>query len=201
MELGYCLNTKIKLEELRDTSKALESELLRLSPLRALRNEEPVQYRISRSINYVHSMFKRSFKNLNVDFQYQINDDFEIVARYGALNQILTNLFDNACYWLDNPEITNRIIRVSVNAFDRTLIIADNGPGIHDSMLAYLFQPGASLKYPPSGLGLYISKHYMNLMKKRGDIYLAMKRDRFEDLSGAQFILDFSNVIDNDGEK
>lgn len=187
---------EFKLEELKDTSKALESEILRLSPLRALRNEDPIQYKVSKSINYVHSVFKRRFKALDIDFRFNQEQDFEIVARYGALNQILTNLFDNSCYWLDKPEITERKIRLKIDTIDRTIVVADNGPGIHDSMLPYLFQPGASLKFPPSGLGLYISKHYMNLMKRRGDIYLAKPRDRVGGLGGAQFILDFSKVID-----
>jgi hypothetical protein len=34
----------------------------------------------------------------------------------------------------------------------------------------------------------------MNLMKKRGDIYLVKERDRISDMPGAQFLLDFSNV-------
>ena len=187
---------ELKLEELKDTSKALESEILRLSPLRALRNEDPIQYKVSRSINYVHSVFKRRFKALNIDFVFNQDQDFEIIARYGALNQILTNLFDNSCYWMDKPEIVDRKIRLRIDATDRTIIVADNGEGIHDSMMPYLFQPGASLKFPPSGLGLYVCKHYMNLMKKRGDIYLAKERDRINGLSGAQFILDFSKVTD-----
>ena len=192
---------ELKLEELKDTSKALESEILRLSPLRALRNEDPIQYKVSKSINYVHSVFKRRFKALNIDFDFNQDQDFEIVARYGALNQILTNLFDNSCYWMDKPEIVDRKIRLRIDATDRTIVVADNGEGIHDSMLPYLFQPGASLKFPPSGLGLYVCKHYMNLMKKRGDIYLAKERDRINGLGGAQFILDFSKVIDKkDGE-
>lgn len=186
---------KLKLEELKDTSKALESELLRLSPLRALRNEEPIQYKVSSSINYVHSVFKRRFKKLDIDFNYNEEEDFEIVARYGALNQILTNLFDNSCYWLDNPNFNDRKVRLLINSSHRTIVVADNGPGISESVLPYLFQPGASLKFPPSGLGLYVSKHYMNLMKKRGDIYLAKQIDRIPNLNGAQFVLDFSNVI------
>jgi hypothetical protein len=32
-------------------------------------------------------------------------------------------------------------------------------------------------------------------MKKRGDIYLVKERDRLQNFNGAQFILDFSNVI------
>ncbi len=192
---------KIKLEDLKDTSQALESEILRLSPLRALRNEDPIQFKVSKSVTYVLSVFKRRFKALNIDFDYNTDQDFEIKARYGALNQILTNLFDNSCYWMDKPEIIDRKIRLRIDAADRTIIVADNGEGIHDSIMPYLFQPGYSLKFPPSGLGLYVCKHYMNIMKKRGDIYLAKERDQIQGLNGAQFLLDFSKVISNEDEK
>ena len=192
---------KLKLEDLKDTSQALESEILRLSPLRALRNEDPIQFKVSKSVTYVLSVFKRRFKTLNIDFDFNQEQDFEIKARYGALNQILTNLFDNSCYWMDKPEIQDRKIRLRIDATDRTIIVADNGEGIHDSIMPYLFQPGYSLKFPPSGLGLYVCKHYMNIMKKRGDIYLAKERDRIQGLNGAQFLLDFSRVISNDDEK
>ncbi|MDP1764102.1 MAG: sensor histidine kinase [Sediminibacterium sp.] len=192
---------KLKLEDLKDTSQALESEILRLSPLRALRNEDMIQFKVSKSITYVLSVFKRRFKALNIDFDFNHDQDFEIKARYGALNQILTNLFDNACYWMDKPEIVDRKLRLRIDASDRTIIVADNGEGIHDSIMPYLFQPGYSLKFPPSGLGLYVCKHYMNNMKKRGDIYLAKNRDRIQGLNGAQFLLDFSKVISNDDEK
>ncbi|MEX1013855.1 MAG: sensor histidine kinase [Candidatus Paceibacterota bacterium] len=183
-----------KLVELKETSKALESEILRLSPLRALRNEESIDFKVSKSIKYVHSVFKRRFNKLNIRFEYNNDMDFEINARYGALNQILTNIFDNSCYWLNNPKFKDRKIQVKVDSSERYIVIADSGPGFHDSILPYLFHPGASLKFPPSGIGLYVCKHYMNHMKKRGDIYLAKGRDRINDLNGAQLILDFSQV-------
>jgi len=192
---------KLKLEDLKDTSQALESEILRLSPLRALRNEDPIRFKVSKSVTYVHSVFKRRFKVLNIDFAFNQDQDFEITARFGALNQILTNLVDNSCYWMDKPELTDRQIRLKIDAVDKTIVFADNGEGIHDSILPYLFQPGYSLKFPPSGLGLYVCKHYMNLMKKRGDIYLAKERDKIMGLNGAQFLLDFSKVISIEDEK
>jgi len=191
---------KVRLEYLRDTSAALESELMRISPLRALRNEKPVSYKVSQSINYVASIFKWKFDKLNITFAYDVINDFGVLARYGALNQILTNLFDNSCYWLDNPDIADKKLIVRVDSRSRTIIVADNGPGLADSILPYLFQPGYSLKEPPSGLGLYVCKHYMNLMKKRGDIYLVKERDRIQGFAGAQFLLDFSKVIEADEE-
>jgi len=188
---------KVKLEDLKNTSQALESELMRISPLRALRNEKDVTFKVSESIEFIKSIFDWQFIKNDISFSYNVDEDFEISTRFGALNQILTNLVDNSCYWLDDPEIVNREIKIVLSKSDRTIIVADNGPGLAESILPYLFQPGYSLKEPQSGLGLYVCKHYMNLMKKRGDIYLVKERDRIQQMSGAQFLLDFSKVNDN----
>ncbi|THD32437.1 MAG: sensor histidine kinase [Flavobacterium johnsoniae] len=191
---------QVKFEDLKNTSMALESELLRISPLRALRNEKDSKFNVSESIEYVKSIFQWQFDKLGIGFSYNKDEDFAIEARYGALNQILTNLIDNACYWLNDPDLYNKEIRLQLNSSDRTIIVADSGSGIADSILPYLFQPGYSLKEPQSGLGLYVCKHYMNLMKKRGDIYLVKERDRIPEFYGAQFLLDFSKVKDGNEE-
>lgn len=191
---------QLKLEDLKNTSLALESELLRISPLRALRNEKDSKFHVSESIEYVRSIFQWQFDKLGVYFSYNKNEDFAIEARYGALNQILTNLIDNACYWLNDPDLNKKEIRLQLDSKDRTIIVADSGLGIADSILPYLFQPGYSLKEPQSGLGLYVCKHYMNLMRKRGDIYLVKERDRIPNFDGAQFLLDFSKVKNGNEE-
>lgn len=185
---------KVKLEDLKNTSEALGSELMRISPLRALRNENETIFKVSESIEYVKSIFEWQFDKYSINFSYNIEQDFEITTRYGAVNQVLTNLIDNSCYWVDDPDIINREIKLVLNAKERTIIVADSGPGLSDSILPYLFQPGYSLKEPQSGLGLYVCKHYMNQMKKRGDIYLVKERDRIDNMNGAQFLLDFSKV-------
>ena len=43
-------------------------------------------------------------------------------------------------------------------------LFADSGIGIDDAIRPYLFEAGYSMKIPPSGLGLYICKAYMNAM-------------------------------------
>lgn len=185
---------KIKLEDLKNTSAALESELMRISPLRALRNEKDALFKVSESIEFVKSIFQWQFDKIGIKISYNSDQDFQVLARFGAVNQILTNLFDNSCYWLDDPDLPKQEIMLELDSKNRTIIVADSGPGIAESILPYLFQPGYSLKEPQSGLGLYVCKHYMNLMKKRGDIYLVKERDRLDEMSGAQFLLDFSNV-------
>jgi signal transduction histidine kinase len=70
--------------------------------------------------------------------------------------------------------------------------VVDSGPGIDEVIKPYLFQPGYSLRVPPSGLGLYICRHYMQSMK--GDIYVTAGRERISAMEGAQFTLDFEKV-------
>lgn len=183
-----------KLEELKDASSALQNELKRLSPLRAIRNEDPQLFQISKSINFSAEVYKREFEKYGITFKVNEKDSFDLYGRYGALNQIFTNLFDNSCYWLDSESFTKRILQVKIDSKKRIVIVADSGPDIQESVLPYLFEPGYSLKFPPSGLGLYICKHYMKSMN--GDIYLTPENDRIKDMPGAQFTLDFSRVVD-----
>ena len=184
---------RVKLEDLKKASSSLRSELQRLSPLRALRSEKRMEFPISRSIKFASEVFKRKLRDLNISFQYNESEDFEIYARYGAMNQVLTNLFDNSVYWLQFNSNEYKRIEIKLIAKERLLIFADNGPGISDAIRNYLFEPGYSTKIPPSGLGLYICKHYMQSMN--GDIYETHGRERISGLAdGAQFTLDFEKV-------
>ncbi|WP_016756079.1 sensor histidine kinase [Leptospira santarosai] len=184
---------KSKLEDLKDAASSLKSELKNLSPLRSIRNESVKPFSISRSIKYASEFYKRMFAKLNIQFKFQETEDFQLLERFGTVCQIFTNLIDNSCYWLDvDTKNKNKIIQVILNKEDRTIIFADNGPGIDNSIMPYLYQAGASLKSPPSGLGLYICQYYMNRMK--GQIGLINERNRIKEMKGAQFILDFSRV-------
>lgn len=186
---------KDKLIELRESSSSLRTELKRLAPLRALRSEKRVEFLVSRPISYAISVFKNRFAKKNIQIEYESIEDFTVYARYGAVVQIFTNLLDNALYWLDSPEFTIKSVAIKVDAKFRTVLFADSGPGIHDSILPHLFKPGYSLKIPRSGLGLYISKYYMQDMK--GDMQLvANPKYRIDNMPGAQFLLDFSRVQD-----
>lgn len=190
---------KEKLEVLKDASLSLQSEIKRISPLRAIKNEPEVEFNISRSIKFCREVFKPPFEKSGIEFSYNTDMDFSVVARYGAINQIFTNLFDNCVYWLSRLENRQRKIFVQVNNFNRTIIVADNGDGIHESMLPYLFQPGYSMKWPPSGIGLYVCKYYMQDLK--GEIYLTNEKERIPGYSGAQFTLDFSRVKETEDAK
>lgn len=183
---------KFKLEDLKSASASLKSELIRLSPLRAIRNENKREFNISQSINYAYEVFKSKMKQSNISFDFNKDQDFQIYARSSTLNQILANLFDNSIHWLNMTGKSNKSIRIKLDSKFRSLIFADNGPGIDNVIRPYLFEPGYSMKIPPSGLGLYISKSYMHSMN--GDIHETNNRERIDTLEGAQFTLEFDSV-------
>ena len=180
----------LKLEELKTTSESLRSELKRLSPLRSIRNERSTKFSILKTINFAHEVFKRKLKEENIKFEIMNKDeDFSLFGRYSALTQVFGNLFDNSIYWIKYNSGEKKIITVSLDNKNKTIIFADSGSGINDIIRHSLFQPGYSLKVPPSGLGLFICKSYIEDIK--GRIYETPNKDRIKDLNGAQFTIDF----------
>jgi len=182
-------------EDLKVSLESLKDELRRLSPLRAIRNELRQDFNIMQSINFVSEVFRKKLKKANIKLILDYKQGFNIYARYGAVNQVFANLFDNAIYWLNAKQVEEKIIEIRINEEDRMLVFADSNGDIEDSILPHIFEPGYSLKEPASGLGLYICKYYMFDM--HGNIYLAPDKERIPNLHGAQFVMDFSRTIKN----
>ncbi len=186
------LMDKVKLEDLKSASASLKSELQRLSPLRAIRNEPRREFTVAQSVKYASEVFRNKMTKEGIDFEFIQQEDFPLYAKYSTLNQILGNLFDNSIYWVMASGNKRRIIRIELNSKHRTLVFADSGTGVDNAIKPYLFQPGYSMKIPPSGLGLYICKAYMHSMG--GDIHETTDRERLPDLEGAQFTIEFTYV-------
>jgi len=185
---------KVRIENLKEASASLKSELNRLSPLRAIRNENRMEFNVIKSLKYAFEVFKRKLNNDGISFKIlNSNEDFHIFGRYTTINQVFCNLLDNSIYWIYRADIKGKEINVLLNKQYRTVIFADSGSDISEVIRPYLFQPGYSLKDPPSGLGLYICKIYLNAMKAR--IYETPQKDRIKDLQGAQFTLDFNKTL------
>ena len=166
----------------------------RLGPLRAIKAEKRRKFNIIEPINYMLSVQERDLKKYNI--QCEIlgeTDGFDIYARYGAVIQIFTNLMSNAIYWLNTKDSNSKKVLIKIDNKHKTIIFADDGPGIHSSILPHLFKPGYSMKIPRSGLGLYISQYYVNEMK--GSINnISNDKYRVENMQGAQFFIDLSKT-------
>ena len=184
--------SQVQRDELRVSLDSLRSELRRLSPLRAIRNEERQEFNVKKSISFIRDVYGKKIHKKNIDFIIEGSKGFNVFARFGALNQVFSNLVDNSIYWLDAKGAKQKIIKIVIDEQYRSVLFADSNGDIEDSILSHIFEPGYSLKDPPSGLGLYISKYYIFDMK--GNIYLAPEKERIKELTGAQFVLDFSRT-------
>lgn len=181
-----------KLQDLQSTSESLRSELKRLGPLRTIRNEAKREFKISQAINYSTAIFKNKMEREGIIIDTSEIDDFTIYARYSTLCQILVNLFDNSLYWMSFVDVGHRNIKIKADNERHLIFFGDSGKGIEPAIRPYLFEAGYSMKVPPSGLGLYICRSYMNAMG--GAIYETPAYNRMNDITGAQFTIDFTNV-------
>lgn len=186
--------SKATLEGLRETSESLKSELSRFGPLRTIRNERPLTFKVSKSIRFINGIFRATFEREKIDVHIELEKDIVVFARYGAFNQVLNNLVDNAAYWLREVPVGSRHILFKVDTRHRRLLVADSGPGLHPSIRPYLFKPGYSLRIPPSGLGLYVASYY--LLGIGGTIREAGRHEEEKDYPGAHFVIDLGRVPD-----
>lgn len=102
--------------------------------------------------------------------------------------QLLINLFDNAVYWLSTPNYDNRKIKIVLNGDSKQIVFSDNGPGIKEDDIPYIFEAFYSGKEQGRGLGLYIARQLLMRMDASIDI---LNIESKKILSGANFIVDF----------
>jgi len=189
---------KVKLDDLKETSASLQTELKRLGPLRAIRNEDPTEFNIVKVLKYVSEIYKLKMKTDAISFEIMNpDDDFSLFGQCSRINQVFGNLFDNSIYWIDRSRNRDKKIVVQLDKKHRTVVFADSGTDVSDVIRPYLFQASYSLKTPPSGLGLYICRTYLNSLK--GRIYETPSKDRIDGLVGAHFTVDFAKSPDKRG--
>ena len=100
----------------------------------------------------------------------------------GVIMQVLINLFDNASYWLDTVNREDKRICVNVNGDQGELSFSDNGPGIDEEDLPYIFEPFYSGKGQEGrGLGLYIARQLL----ERHDYHISVAKEHQKILPGS----------------
>jgi signal transduction histidine kinase len=174
-------------ESIEQRAEALLSEVKRLAPLRVTRTEAARPFSIRRAIEAARNAFVNTLEHAQIDLRVD-REDFKVQGRFGAIAQVFANLFDNAIYWI-GTENGGGAIQVAISPRDRTVVVTDSGPGVSEKMKAHIFEPFYSEKSPPSGLGLYICRHYLS--QSDATIRLARPAEDSQ-LRGAQFLLDFS---------
>lgn len=93
----------------------------------------------------------------DVQFQTQIQPDFQAPGDSGAWERVFINLFLNS--------VQASAKKISIAAAGRELTITDDGTGIPEDLLGKIFEPHVSTKSILSGLGLFVVR---SIVEKNG---------------------------------
>jgi len=106
----------------------------------------------------------------------------------GHFLQVFNNLFDNSFFWLENtPARENPRISIKISRKpEKSIIFADNGPGIDKIVEGHLFDPFITTKPGGRGLGLYIVNDILQNYKAKIEVMSDGKI-----LKGANFKITF----------
>lgn len=140
-------------------------------------------------INKVTGLYKRVFNDNKIFVDFDVTERPLIVKTTDAvLLQVFINLFDNSLYWLKTVDRERRI-KISIDGNKQRLIFSDNGPGIKDDDINYVFEAFYSGKGEEGrGLGLYIAKQLLDRYDYSIDL-AEFSKDKV--LCGVNFVLEF----------
>lgn len=92
----------------------------------------------------------------------QIDDGLELEADYQRLQQVFTNLIDNAVSFLRNEPDPHLVVVASVIAEQIQILVHNDGPTIDDMLRHSLFRPFVTKRAGGSGLGLAIVRRIVD---------------------------------------
>jgi signal transduction histidine kinase len=116
--------------------------------------------------------------------QQNINRPILIEADKGRINQVLSNLLNNALKFTDEGQITISVYENSDNENKKEVVVkvVDTGSGIDNEIYPKIFSKFATKSHQGTGLGLFISKSIIEA--HGGRIWAENNADR----RGATFI-------------
>ena len=193
-ETGRIDTTKLtnELSTLRGQLSFIEDQLKGIQPLFRSTRRRSKKHRIYEIVKKVQKYYNILLNNNNINLKIKRDESPLIVTCTEAvLLQAFINLFDNAIYWLINSDIKvqQKEILIELNSTSYEVVFADNGPGVFEDDIPYIFNPFFSTKgLEGRGLGLYIARQLM----ERSDFKIELIQDRNKKiLKGANFLLNF----------
>lgn len=114
----------------------------------------------------INRFIEESNKSINIVFK--VEDNIELGAYY-SLFTILNNLIINSIESMDNGGTIN--IVQNTNSINMTIVLTDEGSGIEEDLIPFLFSPGFTTKFDKNtgqastGIGL---SHIQNILEELG---------------------------------
>ncbi|KJU86927.1 PAS/PAC sensor signal transduction histidine kinase [Candidatus Magnetobacterium bavaricum] len=127
-------------------------------------SNDKTRFNLSDTIHRVLSVMLDYFKSRKVNIDIDIDRMINIDGYVNEFSQVVLNLLTNIRDVFEKRQVANGVVKiVSYRRQDTgkvVLTITDNGGGIHDDIMARVFDPYFTTKDKArgTGLGLYISK-------------------------------------------
>ncbi len=142
----------------------------------------PEKLAVTSGLDSTLHMFAHIVRQKNVVLTRDYAPDLPLITgQAGSLNQVWTNLIDNALDAL--PDVGGEL-RVCVNKIDNSLCVSiqDNGPGIAPEVQARMFEPFYTTKPPGegSGQGLDIARRIVQEHGGRLEVFSEPGRTEFK---------------------
>ena len=188
----------VDIEKLRDKTEAVQGQLMfmkslltGIQPLFRSSRRRNKELAISNIIKTVQRYYETPLRELaaKVDIE-EIGVPLIVTASEGVLLQLFINLMDNSVYWLKLSKTQEPRIEILIDGDHGYVIFADNGPGVEEKYIDFLFEPFFSRKgIQGRGLGLYIARQLTD--RYEYDLYYLEEKNNWI-LPGANFKIDFS---------
>lgn len=148
-----------------------KDQVKQMEPLYYSKRRETEPLNVAEIAHNMEILYSNTIKELGLKLEFIGDSDLEVDMGRGHLMQVFDNLFDNTFFWLRHtPSSDQPRICIRVSSKDRTVIFADNGPGISEHIKHHLFEPFVSTKPNGRGLGLFIISDILQNYKAEIDI-------------------------------
>lgn len=183
-ELGY-INTDINkrscdIENIKMRVKSLMDILEKFSPL--MKKNNPTKLQASTIIEKALGIHKNRLAYHKINLEYDKSKDFPILVAGGLVMSALSNIIDNAIYWVCHKRekllgeyCCSLSIKTDLEHFDGpAIVVADNGEGFMMNPEDVIL-PFRTLKPNGMGVGLYYVSIVMEM--SRGKILFVEPKD------------------------
>lgn len=170
--LGAAAETAFLVREMEEGAERLSAIVGALKSYSYLDRAALQEVDVRRGIDDTLLILNQKLEGVDVRREYP-NDPLLIRAYAGELNQVWTNLIDNAADALAEHEVAEPTIEVRARASDGGVVveIEDNGPGIPGELVGRIFDAFFTTKPPGSGTGLGLDISYRIVVHRhRGDL-------------------------------
>lgn len=180
-------NARYWLRQIEVGFQAVSDRQNQLSPMYRSYSLRKRKVNLKEFLDEICSFMGNILQKEGIRIENQVGEDVELVLSPSKMFPAISNIINNASYWVLNME--EKIVRFRYDDFEKALYIEDSGSGITAIDKESIFQPFVSYKPNGRGLGLAIVR---KVLESQG-YSIAIAGDEEKTLPGACFKITFQD--------